>query len=171
MVVKKMSFPTVWEDNPGIENQNIDVFVELEDGYTYGLVLGTRKNIEYLMDKDKKNYFRPGTPFIMVKELTKEIIEETVKAYAEEEDEYWLKSYHFAGEIDKTVFDKLQVEHIEYIKEFYELSGLDDVQVKHMKKLRDEELDKLDKLDDLQVKHMKKLRDEELDKLDELNNS
>ncbi len=126
MVVKKIRFPTYLEDIKDIENDNIDVFVELEDGYVYTLVVATAKNIETIMDQEKLNYFSTGHPFIIVKELTEEIIEEAVKAYAEENDGYWLKWYNFVGKIDKTVFDELQA--------------------KHMKKLRDEKLNKLDEL-------------------------
>ena len=117
MVVKSISFVTEWEDNPGIEHQNIDVFIELEDGYTYVLVVATPKNIKYLMEKDKINYFEPGHPFLIVKELTKEIIEEAAKAYAKESDEYWLKFYHFAGKIDESVFDELQAEHMKELRD------------------------------------------------------
>ena len=39
-----------------------------------------------------------------VKKLTKEIISETIEAYASEEA-YWLKLYHFAGKIDTAVFN------------------------------------------------------------------
>ena len=116
-------FPTYLEDVTDIATSNIDVFVELEDGYTYAVVVATAKNIEYLMNKEKMNYFEPGHPFIIVKELTKEIIEETLKAYAEHDDGYWLKLYHFADKIDKTVFNKLQAEHIEYLKELDELDN------------------------------------------------
>jgi len=116
-------FPSYLEDVTDIENSNIDVFVELEDGYTYTVVVATAKNIEYLMDKEKKNYFGPSHPFIIVKEITKEIVEEAVKAYAEYHDGYWLKLYHFAGEIDKTVFNKLQAEHTKYLKELDELDN------------------------------------------------
>jgi hypothetical protein len=123
MLVKSISFPTYLEDITDIENSNIDVFVELEDGYTYTVVVATAKNIESLMDKEKMNYFEPGYPFIIVKKLTKDIIEETLKAYAENNDGYWLKLYHFAGKINKTVFNKLQAEHIEYLKELDELDN------------------------------------------------
>ncbi len=112
-------FPSYLEDVTDIENSNIDVFVELEDGYTYTVVVATAKNIEYLMDKEKMNYFEPGHPFILVKKLTKEIITEAIEAYASD-DGYWLKLYHFAGEIDKTVFNKLQAE---YLKELDELDN------------------------------------------------
>jgi sRNA-binding protein len=51
--------------------------------------------------------------------LTKEIIEKAVKAYTEN-DAYWLKFQHFAGEVDMAVFNKLQAKHIEYRKELDE---------------------------------------------------
>lgn len=85
MLIKSISFPTYLEDITDIENSNIDVFVELEDGYTYTVVVATAKNIESLMDKEKMNYFEPGHPFIIVKKLTKEIISEAIEAYASDE--------------------------------------------------------------------------------------
>jgi len=126
MLIKSISFPTYLEDVTGIENSNIDVFVELEDNlensYTYTVVVGTAKNIEYLMDKDKMNYFEPGDPFIIVKKLTKEIISEAIQAYASDEG-YWLKLYHFAGNVDTAVFNQLQAEHMHYLKELDELDN------------------------------------------------
>ena len=85
MLVKKISFvrPTLLEEIPDNEDYNLDVFVELEDGYTYTVVIATAKNIVSLMDKEKTNFSEPGDPFIIVRKLTKEIIEEAVKAYAE----------------------------------------------------------------------------------------
>ena len=74
------------------------------------------------MDKEKTNFSEPGDPFIIVRKLTKEIIEEAVKAYAEN-DAYWLKFYHFAGEVDTAVFNRLQAEHTEYLKELDELDN------------------------------------------------
>jgi hypothetical protein len=122
MLIKSISFPTYLEDITNIENSNIDVFVELEDAYTYIVVVATAKNIESLMDKEKINYFEPGYPFIIVKKLTKEIITEAVEAYASD-DAYWLKLYHFAGKINKTIFNNLQAEHTEYLKELDELDN------------------------------------------------
>ena len=54
MLVKKISCPTLLEEIPDIEDNNIDVFVELEDGYTHTVVIATAKNIVSLMDKEKK---------------------------------------------------------------------------------------------------------------------
>ena len=122
MLIKSISFPTYLEDITDIENSNIDVFVELEDSYTYTVVVATAKNIESLMDKERMNYFEPGYPFIIVKKLTKEIISEAIEAYASD-DAYWLKLYHFAGKINKTIFNTLQVEHTEYLKELDELDN------------------------------------------------
>jgi hypothetical protein len=124
MLIKSISFPTYLEDITDIENSNIDVFVELEDAYTYTytVVVATAKNIESLMDKEKINYFEPGDPFIIVKKLTKEIITEAIEAYASD-DAYWLKLYHFAGEVDTAVFNRLQAEHTEYLKELDELDN------------------------------------------------
>lgn len=122
MLIKSISFPNYLEDITDIENSNIDVFVESEDAYTYTVVVATAKNIESLMDKERMNYFEPGPPFIIVKKLTKEIISEAIQAYASDEA-YWLKLYHFAGEVDTAVFNQLQAEHMDYLKELDELDN------------------------------------------------
>lgn len=122
MLIKSISFPTYLEDITDIENSNIDVFVELEDAYRYTVLVATAKNIESLTDKEKMNYFEPGYPFIIVKKLTKDIITEAIQAYASD-DAYWLKLYHFAGKVDTAVFNDLQAEHTEYLKELDELDN------------------------------------------------
>lgn len=126
MKIKEISFvrQNLLEEIADIENYNVDVFVELEDGYTCTVVVGTAKNLECLIEKEKKNFFGPSHPFIIVKKLTKEIIEETIQAYAENNG-YWLKLYHFASKIDMSVFDKLQAEHEEHLKELDELDRLE----------------------------------------------
>ena len=74
------------------------------------------------MDKEKMNYFEPGYPFIIVKKLTKDSITEAIEAYASD-NAYWLKLYHFAGKVDTAVFNQLQAEHMEYLKELDELDN------------------------------------------------
>lgn len=74
------------------------------------------------MDKEKTNFLEPDYPFIIVRKLTKKIIEEAVKAYAKN-DVYWLKFYYFAGEVDTVVFNRLQAEHTKYLKELDELKN------------------------------------------------
>ena len=49
MLIKSISFPTPLEDIKDIEDDNIDVFVELEDGYTHTVVVATSKNILTLL--------------------------------------------------------------------------------------------------------------------------
>jgi len=90
--------------------------VSTDDGYTYTLTLATPKNIQFLMDKDKKNFTGPRYPFIFVTKLTPEIIEQAIKAFAEKDNGYWVKVYHFAGwhgAIDESIFDQLKAKHIE----------------------------------------------------------
>lgn len=53
------------------------------------------------------SYFEPSHPFVFVKQLTKEIIVETVTAYVAKDDAYWLKLYHFADDVDTAVFNQL----------------------------------------------------------------
>src|SRR5687767_7981791 len=110
-MVIKISYGSDLKNILDVENDNIDVFVELEGGYTYTVVAATTKNIENIMDgkylqfgPEKTNYFTPGHPFIIVKKLTKDIIEEALKPYAQYDDGYWFKLYLLSDEINKTVF-------------------------------------------------------------------
>ena len=122
-----------------IYNSNIEVFVTLEDGFTLTIIVGTPKNLEYLMEKDKVNFYGPGLPWIIVQKLTTEIIHEAVEAYMNyRPDGYWLKLYHFATDIPIAVFDQLQACEIKESVEFDLLIGLDDLKV---------EINKLEKLE------------------------
>ena len=53
MLGKKISFvrPNLLEEIPNIEDYNLDVFVELEDGYTYTVVIATSKNRFEIVDE------------------------------------------------------------------------------------------------------------------------
>ena len=53
----------------------------------------------------------------MVKKLTKKIIIKAIQAYTSD-DACWLKLYHFVGKVDTAIFNRLQAEHTEYLKEF-----------------------------------------------------
>lgn len=55
MLVKKISFPSPLEYIENLGNDNLDVFVELEDDSEYCVIVGTPKNILYLMGKDGMN--------------------------------------------------------------------------------------------------------------------
>ena len=121
MLIKSISFPTPLEDIIDIEEDNIDVFVELEDGYTHTVVVSTPKNLLSLMNKEKSDFAEPD-PVIIVRKLTKEIIAKALEAYAKD-DAYWLKLYQFSSDIDMATFDKLQAEHIKYLEKLKKLDN------------------------------------------------
>jgi hypothetical protein len=75
-----------------ILDDNVDVAVELDNGHTYVVVVATQKNLLTLMTNEKSNFLSPGDPMIVVKELTKEVVEKAIEAYAED-DAYYLKFY------------------------------------------------------------------------------
>ena len=122
-----------------IENDNIDVSVETDEGDVYTVSLATPKHLQFLISKDKLGYTKPGYPFILVNKLTPEIIEQAVKAFAEESRGYWLKMYHFGGcggVIDKSIFDQLRAKHNE---ESVKLNQLDELSFIEQTKLRFED--------------------------------
>ncbi len=94
-----------------VYNSNRDVFVTDETGYTYILTVATPQNLECLMDENGMNYW-DGHPMIIVKKLTKEIIAEAIRAYAELNDAYWLKFYHFCDRIDRLDLDQLPAKYM-----------------------------------------------------------
>jgi len=107
MKIKRIEFA---EEITDVNNDNIDVFVENEDGYTYTIGVGTPQDFLEEMEQEKTNFVRPGTRMIIVKKLTKEIVTEAIQAYAED-DGYWLKLHQFADSIDISILNKLEAEH------------------------------------------------------------
>jgi hypothetical protein len=90
------------------------------------------------MKKNKVNFYGPGLPWVIVQKLTKEIIQEAIKAYIDNmPNGYWLKLYHFATDIDIAVFNQLQAREIKESVEFDLLIGLDDLktQINKLEKL------------------------------------
>ena len=107
MKIKRIEF---LEEIKDINNDNIDVLVEKEDGYKYIVTVGTPQDLIEEMNQERTNYVRPSTPNIIVKKLTKEIVTEAIQAYAED-DGYWLKLHQFAISIDISILNKLEEEH------------------------------------------------------------
>lgn len=66
--------------------------VKLDDGRDYIVSLATPKNLLTLMNNENRDFLSAGDPMIMVKKLTKEVIEDAIHSYAEK-DGYFLKLY------------------------------------------------------------------------------
>jgi len=77
-------------DLQDIEDYNSDVLVELNGVNSYVVKIATPKNLLSLMNNDKKNFLLPGSPMIIVKKFTQEIIEEYTA-----NDGYWFKMYAY----------------------------------------------------------------------------
>lgn len=106
MKIKKISYPTPLCNIQEIDNDNIDIFVELEDGNNYTVVVATPKNIAGLMEKNNKSYFDPGPPMIIVSELTEKNIIDALKSFCEG-DAYWLKEYYLSGVFSIDILDEM----------------------------------------------------------------
>ena len=79
-------------DKEAPENGNIDVFVRLDDGRVYSLLVATPNNIYSCMDNEGIDYFF-GVPPLFVKVLTRENIETAVRALVSEYGGRWLEVY------------------------------------------------------------------------------
>ena len=105
MKVESITFLSDLKDVKDIFDDNIDVSVKLENGRNYVLVVGTPKNLLRLMENEKSDFLSPGDPIVIVKKMTKEVIEQAIKAYAED-DAYCLKFY--SAELDTKTLDILK---------------------------------------------------------------
>jgi len=70
-------------------NDNIDVFVTLENGNTYCVTVAA---IGWLSNYAAKGFVPSGAPFIIVRELEPDLIEKAINEYSEN-DAYWLRVY------------------------------------------------------------------------------
>jgi len=105
MKIKKIVYPTPLSNVVDIDNGNLDVFVELEDGNSYTVVITTPNNYYWYMDNEGKDYYC-GCPDVIVKSLTHDNIERALSAYAEN-DAYWLKCYYLPGVIENRELNKI----------------------------------------------------------------
>lgn len=88
MKVVSIEYPTSPEKCNKL-NDSIDVFVTLENGNTYCVVVAT---IGWLCNYAVTGYAPSGAPFIIVKELEPQLIEKAISQYSED-DAYWLRVY------------------------------------------------------------------------------
>jgi hypothetical protein len=108
--IKSIDFLSSIEDIDDIFDDNMDVSVDLENGRNYVVVVGTPKNLLKLMENEKSNFLSPGDPIIIVKKMTKEVVEEAIKAYVDDDDAHYLKFY--AAELDIKTLNVLKDRYI-----------------------------------------------------------
>ena len=64
MKIKRIEF---MEEITDVHNDNIDVLVENEDGYSYIIGVRTPQDLFEEMNQEKANFVQPGTSKIIVK--------------------------------------------------------------------------------------------------------
>ena len=96
MKIKKVTYPTPLEEISDIHNDNIDVFIEMEDGRNYTLTVCTPEFYSSYMKKEKSDFIPAGCPEVIVNELSDATIKKALETYCDY-DAYWLKLYHLAG--------------------------------------------------------------------------
>ncbi|MED3563265.1 hypothetical protein [Bacillus xiapuensis] len=106
MKIVKIDFPTSLSSLEDIEDDNIDVFVELDDGYSYTIVVTTPKNLISMMESEGIEYNPALPPMVIVKKLTEENIKNALETYLENQA-YWLKYYFLAGEINIELMNEM----------------------------------------------------------------
>jgi hypothetical protein len=75
-----------------LENDNIDVHFELDDGRVFSLLVATPNNIFWCMANEGSDFYF-GVPPLFVRVLTKECVEKAVNAPVTEDDGRWLCVY------------------------------------------------------------------------------
>ena len=118
MKVEIITFLSDLKDVKDIFDDNVDVAVKLDDGHEYIVVVATQKNLLTLMNNEKSDFLSPGDPMIIVRKLTKEVIEDAIQVYAEN-NRYYLKFY--AAHFDIKTLNVLKDRKIARIKLLDEL--------------------------------------------------
>lgn len=114
MKIKKITYPTALEKIPDLYNDNIDVFVETEDGLHFTMTVCTPLFYLHLMEKEKLNFIPASPPDIIVKKLTHNNIQEALESFCED-DGYWMKLYFLSGTNDGIFSQKKMDEMIQKI--------------------------------------------------------
>lgn len=85
----RIEFATPEEQlNP--ENDNADIFLHLDDGRVYGLLVATPSSIYWCMDNEGTDHYF-GVPPLFVRILTRKAVEAAVEALLKEQK--WLNVY------------------------------------------------------------------------------
>ena len=108
------------KDGRDIFDNNLDVALQLYDKYEYVVVVVIQQNLLTLMNTEKSDFLYLGTPMIIVRKLTKKIIEDNIKAYAENNG-YYLNFYAIHFDIKTlNVLKKRKVDRNKLLNDFLE---------------------------------------------------
>ena len=99
MKIKKINYPTSLEKIPDLSNDNIDVFVETEEGLHFTMTVCTPIFYLHYMEKENLNFIPASPPDIIVKKLTHNNIKEALESFCND-DGYWMKLYFLSGASD-----------------------------------------------------------------------
>lgn len=100
MKIKKITYPTSINEVVDILNDNIDVFVETQDGMHFTVTVCTPLFYLSYMEKEGLDYVPASPPDIIVKELTHDNISKALENFCED-DGYWMKAYFLLGITDE----------------------------------------------------------------------
>lgn len=86
-------------------NSNVKISIIFKNRLTATIIVGTPKNFEHLIAKDRVNFYGSRLSWVIVKELTVETIHEIIQGYMYDcPNGYWLKLYYFWNELNTTIF-------------------------------------------------------------------
>lgn len=119
MKILEIEYPTPLSEIEDIENGNVDVFVKLEDGITYTIVVSTPKNLAWFMNNENINFIPASSQNIIVRKLTEDIIKEALENYVLD-DALWLKLAFLSSDIKNLINEKSVNEKLAYIKKVNE---------------------------------------------------
>lgn len=109
MEIKKIELVTEIEN---IYDDSVDVNVTLDDGFNYVIEVVTPQYFLSFMKEKNQLFMEPGCNYIVVKKLTPEIIEDTVRAFVEKNDAYWLKLFDIGSYLDIETLDRARDQFI-----------------------------------------------------------
>lgn len=81
MKIKTITYPTSLEKIPDPSNDNIDVFVETENGLHFTMTICTPLFYLNYMEKENLNFIPASPPDIIVKSLTQDIIKKALESF------------------------------------------------------------------------------------------
>lgn len=105
MKIKNITYPTALEKIPDLFNDNIDVFVETENGLHFTMTICTPLFYLNYMEKENLNFIPASPPDIIVKSLTQDIIKKALESFCDD-DGYWMKLYFLSGIRDGAFSEK-----------------------------------------------------------------